>query len=75
MGAHVYWLFFFVLLYWAYCITIGVKGYLAAKSDMAGFSLQEQAFLARLINFHRRQIAADFSDADPFGVDGGQCFF
>ena len=32
MGAHVYWLFFFVLLYWAYCITIGVSGYLKAKS-------------------------------------------
>ncbi|VEN73388.1 Sodium:solute symporter [Candidatus Desulfarcum epimagneticum] len=32
MGTHVYWLFFFVLLYWSYCITIGVKGYLAAKT-------------------------------------------
>lgn len=32
MGTHVYWLFFFVLLYWGYCITIGVRGYLAAKS-------------------------------------------
>ena len=32
MGAHVYWLFFFVLLYWGYCITIGVRGYLIAKS-------------------------------------------
>ena len=32
MGTHVYWLFFFVLLYWGYCITIGVKGYLAAKT-------------------------------------------
>ena len=31
MGAHVYWLFFFVLLYWGYCITIGVTGYLRAK--------------------------------------------
>ena len=31
MGAHVYWLFFFVLLYWGYCITIGVRGYLVAK--------------------------------------------
>jgi hypothetical protein len=28
MGSHVYWLFFFVLLYWGYCITIGVTGYL-----------------------------------------------
>ena len=32
MGAHVYWLFFFVLLYWGYCITIGIKGYLKAKT-------------------------------------------
>ena len=32
MGAHVYWLFFFVLLYWTYCITIGIRGYLMAKS-------------------------------------------
>jgi len=32
MGTHVYWLFFFVLMYWTYCITIGVKGYLSAKT-------------------------------------------
>ena len=31
MGSHVYWLFFFVLLYWGYCITIGVTGYIKAK--------------------------------------------
>ncbi len=31
MGSHVYWLFFFVLLYWGYCITIGVTGFLKAK--------------------------------------------
>ena len=31
MGSHVYWLFFFVLCYWGYCITIGVTGYLRAK--------------------------------------------
>ena len=31
MGSHVYWLFFFVLCYWGYCITIGVTGYLKAK--------------------------------------------
>jgi len=37
MGSHVYWLFFFVLLYWAYCITIGIKGYLAAKSGTEYF--------------------------------------
>lgn len=41
------------------------SGYLAAKSDMAGFSLQEQAFLARLINYHRRQIVTGFSDGLP----------
>lgn len=32
MGTHVYWLFFFVLCYWGYCITIGVRGYFKAKS-------------------------------------------
>ena len=32
MGAHLYWLLFFVLLYWGYCITIGVKGYLRSKT-------------------------------------------
>lgn len=31
MTAHIYWLFFFVLCYWAYCLTIGVRGYLVAK--------------------------------------------
>ncbi len=31
MATHIYWLFFFVLLYWGYCITIGVRGYLIAK--------------------------------------------
>jgi len=31
MGSHVYWLFFFVLCYWAYCITIGITGYIKAK--------------------------------------------
>ena len=31
MGSHVYWLFFFVLIYWGYCITIGVRGFLIAK--------------------------------------------
>jgi len=37
MGSHVYWLFFFVLMYWAYCITIGVRGFLAAKSGTEYF--------------------------------------
>ena len=37
MGSQVYWLFFFVLCYWAYCITIGIKGYLAAKSGTEYF--------------------------------------
>ena len=32
MASHVYWLFFFVFCYWTYCITIGVRGYLSAKS-------------------------------------------
>ncbi len=37
MATHIYWLFFFVLCYWTYCITIGVKGYLAAKSGTEYF--------------------------------------
>lgn len=37
MGSHVYWLFFFVLMYWTYCITIGVRGYLKAKSGTEYF--------------------------------------
>jgi solute:Na+ symporter, SSS family len=49
MGTHVYWLFFFVLLYWGYCITIGVKGYLAAKTGtdyfIAGRSLNIWVFV------------------------------
>jgi len=49
MGTHVYWLFFFVLLYWGYCITIGVRGYLIAKKGtdyfIAGRSLNIWVFV------------------------------
>jgi Na+/proline symporter len=49
MGSHVYWLFFFVLLYWGYCITIGVTGYLKAKKGtdyfIAGRSLNIWVFV------------------------------
>ena len=49
MGSHVYWLFFFVLLYWGYCITIGVRGYLIAKKGtdyfIAGRSLNIWVFV------------------------------
>ncbi len=49
MGTHVYWLFFFVLLYWGYCITIGVTGYLRAKKGtdyfIAGRSLNIWVFV------------------------------
>lgn len=41
------------------------SGYLVAESDMAGFSLQEQAFLARLVNYHRRKIEPHFSEGLP----------
>jgi Na+/proline symporter len=37
MQTHIYWLFFFVLCYWTYCITIGVKGYLSAKTGSGYF--------------------------------------
>ncbi|MGD9079867.1 MAG: sodium:solute symporter family protein [Desulfobacterales bacterium] len=49
MGTHVYWLFFFVLLYWGYCITIGITGYLRAKKGtdyfIAGRSLNIWVFV------------------------------
>jgi Na+/proline symporter len=49
MGSHVYWLFFFVLLYWGYCITIGITGYLKAKKGtdyfIAGRSLNIWVFV------------------------------
>jgi Na+/proline symporter len=32
MTASVVWLFVFVLAYWTYCITMGVKGYISAKT-------------------------------------------
>ena len=32
MEASVVWLFIFVLAYWTYCITMGVRGYLSAKT-------------------------------------------
>jgi len=32
MTASIVWLFIFVIAYWAYCITMGVKGYISAKT-------------------------------------------
>ncbi|HID29071.1 MAG TPA: sodium:solute symporter family protein [Desulfobacterales bacterium] len=32
MSASVWWLFIFVLAYWTYCVTCGVKGYLSSKT-------------------------------------------
>jgi SSS family solute:Na+ symporter len=32
MEASVVWLFIFVLAYWTYCIAMGVKGYMSAKT-------------------------------------------
>jgi len=37
------------------------SGYLVQQSDMAGFSQQEQSFLASLVQFHRREIPADYA--------------
>ena len=47
MGSHVYWLFFFVLLYWGYCITIGITGYLRAKKGTDYFCRPPGFNLAR----------------------------
>lgn len=41
------------------------SGYLVEHSDMAGFSRQEQLFLATLVRFHRRAIPRDYADALP----------
>lgn len=41
------------------------SGYLVANSDMAGFSRQEQLFLAALVRFHRRSIPSSFADNLP----------
>lgn len=41
------------------------SGYLVENSDMAGFSRQEQLFLAALVSSHRRQIPSNFSDKLP----------
>jgi exopolyphosphatase/guanosine-5'-triphosphate,3'-diphosphate pyrophosphatase len=41
------------------------SGYLVENSDMAGFSRQEQLFLAALVRNHRRAIPRDFADKLP----------
>ena len=41
------------------------SGYLVEHSDMAGFTRQEQQFLATLVRHHRRAIPQDFCDALP----------
>jgi exopolyphosphatase/guanosine-5'-triphosphate,3'-diphosphate pyrophosphatase len=41
------------------------SGYLVENSDMAGFSRQEQLFLATLIRCHRRSLPADFAQSLP----------
>ncbi len=41
------------------------SGYLVAHSDMAGFTRQEQGFLAALVRYHRRAIPAGFADELP----------
>lgn len=40
-------------------------GYLIRHSDMAGFSVQEQNFLATLVRYHRRKIATDYPSDLP----------
>lgn len=41
------------------------SGYLVRESDMAGFTQQEQAFLATLILFHRRDIPRKYAGTLP----------
>lgn len=41
------------------------SGYLVENSDMAGFTRQEQLFLAALVRNHRRQVSTDFADQLP----------
>lgn len=41
------------------------SGYLVEESDMAGFSQQEQAFLARLVRHHRRDIPQRYAGSLP----------
>lgn len=41
------------------------SGYLVEKSDMAGFSRQEQLLLAALVRYHRRSIPRSFTDGIP----------
>lgn len=41
------------------------SGYLVAYSDMAGFSQQEQQFLASLVRCHRRDIPPEFANDLP----------
>ncbi len=41
------------------------SGYLVENSDMAGFSRQEQQFLAALVRYHRRPVFSDFAKPLP----------
>jgi exopolyphosphatase/guanosine-5'-triphosphate,3'-diphosphate pyrophosphatase len=41
------------------------SGYLVENSDLAGFTRQEQLFLAALVQFHRRAIPSEFTDKLP----------
>jgi exopolyphosphatase/guanosine-5'-triphosphate,3'-diphosphate pyrophosphatase len=41
------------------------SGYLVENSDMAGFSRQEQQFLAALVRHHRRGVPRDFANLLP----------
>jgi exopolyphosphatase/guanosine-5'-triphosphate,3'-diphosphate pyrophosphatase len=41
------------------------SGYLVEYSDMAGFSRQEQLFLAALVRYHRREVPPDFARQLP----------
>jgi exopolyphosphatase/guanosine-5'-triphosphate,3'-diphosphate pyrophosphatase len=46
------------------------SGYLVENSDMAGFTRQEQLFLAALVRHHRRAVPRGFSDKLPTRLHG-----
>ncbi|MEJ8568429.1 Ppx/GppA phosphatase family protein [Elongatibacter sediminis] len=46
------------------------SGYLVGQSDMAGFTTQEQCFVAALVQYHRRPVPRDYGRALPSRLHG-----
>jgi len=49
----------------SHCLYQAHSGYLVENSDMAGFSRQDQQFLAALVRHHRRGVPRDFANQLP----------